>query len=156
MTQLPPAAVVNVTVTPLTVQAPVAVNVTAPPGAEALRVPVQPKYAAVLVVLQVMVCANFPPALTAAATWAAVGLATGVTVEMAKVGLANVCAAAAVATEVLAVVSVVKAVAAIATGVITPAVDTVDLGTAATKLSKRASAELPVAAVAPKRARRPP
>ena len=66
------------------------------------------------------------------------------------------CAAAAVATEVLAVVSVVKAVVAISTGVITPAVDTVDLGTAATKLSKRASAELPVAAVAPKRARRPP
>ena len=84
MTQLPPAAVVNVTVTPLTVQAPVDVNVTAPPGAEALRVPVQPKYAAVLVVLQVMVCADFPPALTAAVTWVGVGLATGVTVEWPK------------------------------------------------------------------------
>ncbi len=43
MTQLPPAAVVNVTVTPLTVQAPVDVNVTVPPEAVALRVPVQPK-----------------------------------------------------------------------------------------------------------------
>ena len=156
MTQLPPATVVNVTVTPLTVHAPVDVNVTAPPGAVALSVPVQPKYAAVLVVLQVIGFANFPPAVTAAVTWSGVGLAAGVTVVMARVGFATVCAAAAVATEVLAVASVVKAVPEIVSAVITPVVDTVDLGTAATKLSKRASAELPAAAVAPKRARRPP
>ena len=43
MTQVPAALVVSVTVTPLTVQAPVDVNVTVPPGAVALRVPVQPK-----------------------------------------------------------------------------------------------------------------